>query len=268
MNHDTLVDMEENWSTEMGAWLPGKTVIIRNRDLFSDLYECSWMELLLFVVTGRRFTDKQVELFDRIWALTVSYPDPRLWNNRIAALAGSTRSTGNLGVAAATAVSEANVYGKQADIRAYDFITRMKAKQDAGADMESCALNELREKRSIGGFGRPLVKRDERIAPVLKLLKELGFDQGSHLKLTLELERVLEASRYKMSLNVGGLIAAIACDQGLSMREYYGYVMIAFSIGHMACYFDALTHPEGSFFPLRCTRIDYKGASPRTWKEQ
>ena len=42
-----------------------------------------------------------------LWVNT-SYPDARIWNNRVAALAGSARSTGNLGVSAALAVSEAS----------------------------------------------------------------------------------------------------------------------------------------------------------------
>lgn len=265
-NFEALLEAEENWVTEMGAWFPEETVYVRGKDLFSDLFNASWMELLLFVVTGREFSAKQIELFDRIWVLSVSYPDPRIWNNRIAALAGSSRSTGVLGTAGATAVSEANAYGKQADIRAFDFITRMKAHVDAGEDLKTYVLKELKEKRSIGGFGHPLVARDPRIAPILKLLEELGFDQGEHVRLALEIEDILQNTRYKMSMNVGGLIASIGMDQGMSMREYYGYTMVAFSIGFIACYFDALNHPEGSFFPLRCDRIDYKGVSPRKWE--
>ena len=266
MNKETLLNAEENWVTGMGAWFPGETVIVRGNDLFTDLRDCSWMELLMLMVTGQRLEPKKVELLDRMWALAVSYPDPRLWNNRIASLAGSARSTGVLGVAAATAVSEANVYGKQADMRAYDFLVRMKSLCDAGEQLKEVVFSELKNKRSLGGFGRPLVRRDERIVPILELLAELGFQQGPHLKLVLTIEELLENSRYKMSMNVGGLVAAICCDLGFSMREYYGYIMIAFSAGHVACYFDALDHPEGSFFPLRCSRIDYKGIGPRKWQ--
>ena len=55
-----------------------------------------------------------------IWTHT-SYPDARLWNNRVAALAGTARSTGTLGIAAALAVSEAKIYGGAHNLRAANF---------------------------------------------------------------------------------------------------------------------------------------------------
>lgn len=266
MNRDTLLNAEENWVTDMGAWFPGENVVLRGRNVFQDIHDDSWMKFLLFVITGRDFDANQVTVFSRIWIWATSYPDPRLWNNRIAALAGSARSTGILGCSAGTAVSEAEVYGKQADRRAYDFIVRMKARADAGQDLEEVVLAELSEKRLLGGFGRPLVKRDERIAPCLELLKELNYDQLPHIKIALQLDEILSNSRYKLSMNMAAVVAAIGLDQGLSKDEFYNYLLLAFSAGHIACHIDAQNHPEGSFFPLRCTRIDYKGVKPRTWK--
>ena len=56
--------------------------------------------------------------------ISSSYPDPRLWNNRVAAFAGTARSTGHLAVAGAMAVTEASIYGGQPILKVADFLSR------------------------------------------------------------------------------------------------------------------------------------------------
>ncbi|MFD2272097.1 hypothetical protein ACFS07_15430 [Undibacterium arcticum] len=106
--------------SRMGAFFPGSHVIFRGHDLHAELKDMDWVELYVFGITGRRFSAEQLRLMHAIWTYT-SYPDVRLWNNRVAALAGSARSTGALGVAAALAVSEASIYGGGISLRAIDF---------------------------------------------------------------------------------------------------------------------------------------------------
>lgn len=265
MNLDKLLESEENWVTDMGAWFAGEKVILRGKNLFEDFRDQSWMELMMFTITGRQFDADQMRLLNCMWMWASSYPDPRIWNNRIAAYAGTARSTGVLGVAAGTAVSEASAYGKQVDMRAYDFISRMKTIRQAGGDLSATVVAELKSKRSLGGYGRPLINGDERIEPFLRLLAELDYDQLPHVQTALEIDSLLKTSRYRLSMNVAALAAAMAADQGLSRQEYYLYLVLAFSVGHLACYADAVNHTEGSFFPLRCSRIDYKGVKPRHW---
>lgn len=265
MKYDLLLNAEENWQTDMGAWFPGEAVVVRDKDLFTDFNDTTWMGYLMYVITGRKLSDQQIALFDGMWKLCVSYPDPRLWNNRVSALAATTRSTGVLGVAAGVAVSEATVYGNQATRRAYDFLTRMKLLKDSGEDLKTRVFAELKEKRFLGGFGRPLVRQDERIEPLLGLLDDLGIERGPHVSLVLEINELVNNSRYRISMNIAALVAAIACDQGLTIQEFYDYQIVSFSAGNIACNIDALKHPEGSFFPLRCSRINYKGVKPRKW---
>ena len=97
----------------MGGYEPGAKAVLRGKDMFTQLQHLDWMGLLLYGVTGKMPSDKQARLLSGIWAIATSYPDPRLWNNRIATLAGVARSTGTLGVSAGIAVSEAVVYGQQ-----------------------------------------------------------------------------------------------------------------------------------------------------------
>ena len=104
---------EKQWTTDMGFYVPSERAVLRGRDLFSELNALSWMALLIYGVTGRMPDSKQVALLNAIWTLVTSYPDPRLWNNRIGTLAGVSRSTAALGISAGIAVSEAVVYGQQ-----------------------------------------------------------------------------------------------------------------------------------------------------------
>ncbi len=250
--------------TRMGAFFPGERVVFRGQDLFTSLGELDWLELYLFGITGRRFTQQQMKVLHAMWTYT-SYPDARLWNNRVAALAGTARSTGSLGIAAALAVSEAQLYGRGIDRRAIEFLIRAKARVDAGADLTELVRTELKSKRSIAGYGRPIVSADERIAPMMTLVREQGLDGGSHLKLAFEVEKILLAGRWRLHMNYGALVAALGTDFGLSPREAYFFGLPAFLAGMPPCYLDAADKPEGLLFPLPCRIMSYEGVPRRRW---
>ena len=261
----TLLDSENHWETDMGAWFPGERVVFRGKDLFQELGDSSWMGLLLYGITGREFNEKQIRLFEGIWTICTSYPDPRIWNNRVAALAGSVRSTSALGISAATAVSEASIYGRRPDTRTIDFLYRTKKQLETGNTLQEIVRSELKKHKNIFGYGRPLVRTDERITPLMTLANQLGFADGDFVKLTFSIEKVLLEGRWRMHMNIAAVAAGLAADQGLSTREYYQYLVLSFSAGMTACNVDTYTKPEGSLFPLRCNRIRYEGVSSRKW---
>ena len=251
--------------TSAGAFIPGVRVVFRGHDLHSSLKDMGWFELYLFSITGRSFTPPQVKVLQAMWTYT-SYPDTRLWNNRVAALAGSARSTGSLGIAAAVAVSDAQLYGRGIDRRAIEFLIRVKALVDKGDNLTELVKAELKSKRSIAGYGRPIVSADERIAPMMALLRETGLDGGSYLKLAFEVEKILLAGRWRLHMNYGALVAALATDFGFSPRESYFLGIPAFLAGMPPCYLDAADKPEGQLFPLPCRMISYEGVNRRRWK--
>lgn len=253
--------------SRMGGFVPGSHAIFRGHDLHADLKDMDWVALYLFGITGRRFSPPQLRLMNAIWTYT-SYPDARLWNNRVAALAGSARSTGNLGVAAALAVSEASIYGRGIDIRAIEFLLGARRHADAGGAIEDFARQELAARRSIAGYGRPLTSADERIAPTITLVRELGFADGPYLRLAYTVEEVLLAGRWRLRMNYGGLVAALAADLGLSAREYYLFMFPAFLAGMTPCFIEAAERPEGTTFPQPCANILYDGVSARTWRSR
>lgn len=266
ISRENLSKYEDNWSTDKGLAFAGQRVVYRGADLFSDLRELRWMALFLLGITGRRFTERQIDLFESLWSLSTSYPDPRIWNNRVSALAGTCRSTGALGLSSAIAVSEARIYGFRPIVGAYDFITRANRARLEGRALNDLVLGELKRSRTIAGYARPRINSDERIEPLGRRADELGFGRGEHLETAREIERVLIAHRYRLRMNVAAMAAALAADQGLSRKEYYQFVLPCFIAGLVPCYMDAEDRPAGAFLPLRCDRIEYVGPAPRSWR--
>ena len=256
---------EDNWVTSMGAWFPGERVVLRGKDLFSEFENFTWMQFLLFAITGREFNEKQGKLFEGIWRISASFPEPRIWNNRISSLAATSRSTGNLAIAASIAVSEAQNYGQVPLIKICDFLIDCKCQLSAGENLEDIIKNEVKKQRWLAGFGRPIVNKDERIDPLIKFATNLGFYTGEHLQLLLKIERILRETRYRFKMNIAAVDAALATDQGLNAREFYHFMTLCFSGGFFPCYIDANQKPEGAFFPLRCERISYEGELSREW---
>lgn len=265
MSLQQLFEAEDNWVTALGMFVAGERVVLRGKDLFTELHGLPWMGTLLLGVTGRRFDDKVSQFIDQLWTLCSSYPDPRIWNNRIAALAGTTRSLGALGIGAAIAASEATLYGGGADIKAIDFLMRAKHAKDAGESLQAWLFEQIRERRNMGGFGRPLVPTDERIEPVMRLAAKFGFENGEYVRLVHAIHEILSSSRYRLHMNVAALTAALLADQGISVREFRSITTLTFSAGMMACYVDASQHTEGTLFPMRASRIAYSGPEIKKW---
>lgn len=251
--------------TQMGAFFPGERAVFRGHDLHASLKDMGWLELYLFGITGRRFTPQQIRVVQALWCYT-SYPDARIWNNRVAALAGTARSTGALGIAAALAVSEAGIYGGIVEQRASEFLIRARIQVDAGADLAELVRAELKRQRGIGGYGRPITSADERVAPVMALVRETGLDGGPHLKLAFEIEKILLAGRWRLRMNYVALSAALCADMDMSPREYYFASMTAFLAGMPPCYLEAAEKPAGRLFQLPCRAMLYEGVSRRQWQ--
>ena len=265
MNGPSLLEQyEDNWETEAGAWFPGERVVVRGEDLFESFKASGWMEYLLFVVTGKR-DPKLARLIEYIWVYCTSFPDPRLWNNRVATLASTAGSTGALGVAAGIAVSEAKVYGLRPIKGASDLFIKIKKKVDEGLLLRDVVNGEMKSHKVIYGYGRPLTSCDERIEPTVSLAEELGFASGCYLNQALEIEKILY-EKYKMKMNIAAVYSALMLDAGLSVKDTYYLACLSFSAGMFAPFIEAQEKPLGAFFPLRVSRLNYEGTKKnRVW---
>jgi hypothetical protein len=222
------------------------------------------MELYVFGITGRRFSAEQVKLLNALWVYT-SYPDPRIWNNRVVALAGTTRSTGSLAASAGLAVSEASLYGGGICVRAADFFIRTCQALREGRALPDCVRSELNRYRGIAGYGRPMVATDERIAPIMALAQTLGLAEGDHVRLAFEVERYLQSGRWRWRMNYGALSAALVVDMGFSAQEHHQFSFPCFLAGMQPCFAEASERPPCSLFPLACDQVLYEGVGKRQW---
>lgn len=265
-SNEVLREFEHRWPTSMGAFFPEERVVYRGKDLHRELNHLSWTALLMLGITGRILSESEIQAIEGMWRIAISYPDPRLWNNRVAALAGTTRSTASLGIGAATAVTEAVIYGNRLNKRAIDFLYRLDAELQAGGELEPFVLRELKTYRVVPGYGRPLRPTDERREPLIELAKSCGVYQGVHFQRCLQIDRFMQESRYRFHINASGLCAAIGAEIGLNPEEYHQACCIGFSAGMFPCYNDTKTKPEGAFFPFRCDRLVYQGKADRPWQ--
>ena len=260
-----LLSYEDNWETELGAFIPGESVVIRGKNLFEEFSKKPWIELLLFSITSRSFSDNQLKLFEGIWNICTSYPDPRLWNNRVGALAGTVKSTGSLGLAAATAVTEASIYGMRPIIKSFNLLIKTEEELKNGSNLNEFIKKELKFNRVVPGYGRPIVNIDERIEPLMRLADSLGLGKGKYIELAFIIEKAIQELGYRMNANIAVIAAGLVADQGLTAKEYYYYLINSFTVGIIACNYDASEKNVGTLLPLNCGRILYLGEGFREW---
>ena len=265
-HHSNLEKYEDNWQTSMGGWFPGEKVLLRGKNVFTELNQKSWMEYLLFAVTGRE-SSKIARLMEGMWVICTSFPDPSIWNNRVSALAGTTRSTGALAAAASVAVTEATIYGLKPIKGASDFLYRAKLNGSDKSDLQQFTRLELKKHRGIYGYGRPMLNGDERIEPMVSFAQSIGCGDGEYLSLVFDIEEILVASRFRYKANIAAVCAGLLADVGMLPEDFYNMMILGFSGGAAPCFIDASHEEEGCFFPLRASRLNYTGVEKnRRWR--
>lgn len=255
--------------TSVGKCFPSERTVFRGLDLHTEFKDADWIELYIFSIVGRRLPASQLKVLQSVWVYT-SYPDARLWCNRVVALTGSTRGTGAQGLGAGLASSEAAIFGRQPEIGAADFLVRAKAELDAGKDLEQIVREELKRHPRIMGYGRPVAAAyvDERIPITLAMMEREGMAMGPHLTLAFAIEDMLEkVVGRRLPMTYSSVVVAIPLDLGFSPLECYLYMQPSFVAGMIPCYLEALDRPAAATFALRCDRISYQGPPPRRWEE-
>lgn len=253
--------------TRAGKAFPGQRAVFRGLDLHSEFEHADWIELYIFSITGRRLSKPELKVLQSIWVYT-SYPDARLWCNRVTALTASGRGTAAQGLGAGLAVSEAAIYGRQPEIGAASFLVRALERRNRGENLEHIVREELARHPRLMGYGRPVAADfvDERTPVTLAVMEREGIAVGPHLKLAFEIEDVLERILGKrLPMTYSSVVVGVPLDMGFTPMECYLYMQPSFVAGMIPCYLEALERPSGATFPLRCTSIQYEGAPARDW---
>ena len=259
-----LAEHADVFKTKVGAAFPGSHTIFLGQDLLRDLKDMDWLALCTMGIMGRPVPPEHLKWFSQAWVRT-SYPDARLWNNRVAALAGTTRSTPNLAISAAQAVSEAAIFGRGNEFRALDFFLKTRQILDRGTSLADHLEGFLGDGGRMPGYGRPIASKDERIPLGLEMAKELGVGDGPHVALAFEIDRYFASTNRPLQLNMGGLGAAFAADFGWTPQEFNLFMFITFLGGMYPCYVEATSKPPAVVFPMRCSDVRYDGVARRNW---
>jgi hypothetical protein len=251
-------------SSRAGGFYPGEGARVRGQPLHAHCAQRRWFDLFLFALTARQFTPPEIELLETLWTYT-SYPDPRIWNNRVAALAGSSRASASLAIGAAIAVSDADIYGMGPCLAAYDLLAAHAPLDDDA--LAASVTGQLRRERRLGGYGRPVVATDERIAPTMARADALGLANGPHVRTAFRIETLLLAGRWRLHMNYAALVAALCLDLGLAREDYAAYVATIFLAGMPPTWKEASQDAPGGLFPLPTSMIEYEGVIARKWPE-
>lgn len=250
--------------TKVGAAFVGDRAVFRGHDLHSELLDASWLELHLYGVTGRRPDARTLTMMNALCVVS-AYPDARIWCNRVAGLAGSVRSTANLGLAAALAVDEATVYGRRNELKALTFFLETQARIVQGETLADCVDAHLASGKRLAGYGRPLANRDERIEPIMDVAKRLGFSDGPFVAMAFGIDGLLLERGRALRMNYGGLVAALGAELGFSPHEFYRVLFPSLLLGMSPCFVEAAEQPEGALFPIACSDLRYEGPARRPW---
>ena len=255
--------------SKKGGWKIGSGVESHGYDLINELVgNYSYMQVVVLNATGKMISKEFADWLEAIH-ICLSWPDSRIWCNRIGALAGTAHCSPVVAASIGTMAADSRAYGIRPLIEGVDFIKEAyKTISECGMSVENYVDVEVRKrggKPSLMGYARPIAKGDERIGAMEDVTSKLGFAIGPHLKLAYEIEKQL-AFRFDETMNINGYGSAFMADQGMTPIETYRINSVMVASGVTACYVDHVDSEMGLFSPLRVSDIGYEGSTARSVK--
>ncbi|MEX1056845.1 MAG: hypothetical protein WED11_03875, partial [Natronospirillum sp.] len=165
-----------------GGWRIGQQVLSHGYDLMQEVVgQFSYMQVVLLNATGRMPSKELAQWFEACH-ICLSWPDPRIWCNRIGALGGSARVSAVAATCAGVMAADSRVYGIKPIIEGVELIRRAKVATDKGIAIDEFIASIVESKGGkphIMGYARPIVKGDERIEVMRRVTADLGYSEGT-----------------------------------------------------------------------------------------
>ncbi|MDX1451397.1 MAG: hypothetical protein R3183_02490 [Oleiphilaceae bacterium] len=248
-----------------GGWRVGDKVLSHGEDLLNDILPRDrYFEHLLRVATGKS-QKKELARWVEAAFVSLSWPDPRIWCNTVGAFFGELQTRPGAATFMGALASDSVMYGGGAAKALYDSVIRISNELSKGAspqELVSANLVQNGGHLKMMGFSRPLATGDERVPVLLRLARQLGLGGGLHENAIMRLNDYL-AVDIGETLNVGGYIAVIMADEGISKSAFYNLFSLCTMAGVLACYVDAKERPDHSLLPLRASDVVYTGERQR-----
>jgi hypothetical protein len=251
--------------TALGQWLGGRDVQVRGRWLLAELLqELSVTQLSVFNITGRLISPALATWLEKTVFFT-SYPDPRIWCNHLGAMAGNGGASPAAAAALGTLAADSRAYGSKLQYLTVRTLQDLYNRRHGGEDWPQ-ALAHMPWRNGapdLPGFARPGRVPDERLEPMRRITRELGFAPGPYLQFVADLSAYL-IEHHQRDMNAAAYACAFLMDQGFSADEVYRLRTSDVLSGVLACYSEWRSAPEDGFLPLRCDDVGYTGPPPRS----
>lgn len=265
MGYDQLDELRGKIKSKKGGWIIGEGVFVHGYNLLSDIVgKKSFFELVILNATGRLPTKQLAYWVESVYSC-LSWPDPRIWCNRVGALAGTNGCSPVSASFSGVLSSDSKSYGVYPLLEGVKFIQKSLIDYKKGHSILECIEKNslfIKGKPAIVGYARPIAKGDERIEAMERVTIECGFEYGDHLLLAYDVERFL-IDKYDEAMNINGFVSAFMSDQNFSAIEIYRIFSSLVFSGVVACYVDAKDKDPGFFSPFRVEDIEYIGVDDR-----
>ncbi|MBK7578657.1 MAG: hypothetical protein IPI67_00490 [Myxococcales bacterium] len=210
---------------------------LRGRLVFGELLgRKSFMQAAALAVAGVGISESDGKLLDDIGVLA-QLADPRIWPltvaRRISANGGSLAEAVTAGVA--SLCTEQMTGMPSAGMMR--FLERVEQAVARGESLESAIRGALSRGERIPGVGRPVLRGDERIAPMLETMARHGRGDGPSVTLAKSIDQVL-ATQKGLRVNSAGFCGALMRDLGFLPDAAAAFCLIYFLV-------PVLTHATG-----------------------
>lgn len=266
MNYDSWAALRGKIKSKKGIWRIGEGVESHGYDLINDLVgHYSFMQVVVLNATGRMPSRALAHWFEAVH-MCLSWPDPRIWCNRIGALGGSAGASVVAATSAGIMATDSRAYGIRPIVEGMEFIqraqTEVSSEGGSAAEFVAREVKKHNGKPYLMGYARPVAKGDERIAALERVARQHDFPRGPHMRLAGEIEALL-SEQFDESMNINGYVSAFLSDLGFSAEEVYRIFSVVVFSGITACYVDSADRPAGHFAPLQVDDIEYSGKEDR-----
>lgn len=248
-----------------GGWTVGQGIMTHGYSLLDDIHgKCSMFQVMIMNVTGELPDKRIADLVEGLF-ITSSWPDSRIWCNKIGTFSAQTRTSITNAIAAGGLAGDGKIYGPGTGHSIGPFLDKAYQhiiinNQPVRDFIENHAYKN--GKLHAPGFARPLAKGDERIPAMRKLANKLEFQVGPYQKMVNEMEKYLSEKEGE-GLNLSGFFTAFMLDQGFEIDQIMGITAMAVTGGIYAAYFEYINQPPEAFLSLRVEDIEYVGHEPR-----
>ena len=264
-----MIDYDKHRATifaKKGGWRIGTGIETHGYSLLDDILgKCSLFQVMIMNVTGRLPERRLADLVEGLFICS-SWPDARIWCNKMGAFSAATRTSPTAAVAAGGLAGDSRLYGSGTGRAINDFaeLANFHVRKQGMPVADFVDRYAYKNgKLQAPGFARPLAKGDERIPALRNYASSLGFEPGPYEDLANRIEDCL-SQRDGEGMNSAGYFVCFMKDRGFSVEHIMGIAAWSIATGVYASYFEYIDQDPDVFLPLKVADIDYIGPPRRS----